>query len=415
MKEKIINVNATEILDSRGNPTIETTVTLSCGIEGCASVPSGASVGKFEAHERRDGDKSRYNGKGVLSCIASVRGEIRNTVCGMEPDFHGIDAALIELDGTKNKSRLGANTILSVSLASARSAASAMGVELYEYLSENKKPSLPSPMLNIMNGGAHAKNNLEIQEFMIVITGGDSFAEKMRISVEIYKELGKILDKNGYSTAVGDEGGYAPNLGSDEEALELICSAVKQAGYGENSVKLALDVASSDWYKNGVYKMSKSGVEWDAEELIGYYERLCERYPIISIEDGVGEEDLEGWRKLTERLSDRIMLVGDDLFVTNEERVQLGIEKKIANAVLIKPNQIGTLSQTLKVIELCKRMGYKTIISHRSGDTEDSFIADLAVATASPFIKTGAPTRGERTAKYNRLLHIEQRLKETKS
>ena len=395
-----------EILDSRGNPTVEATVTLESGAVGVASVPSGASVGKYEAHEKRDGDPKRYGGRGVLGAVSAVNVEIHDTLCGRAMTQEQVDEALLALDGTSNKGRLGANAILAVSLAFARASAEDEGTPLYEHLEMSSKKSLPCPMLNIMNGGAHAKNNIEIQEFMIVPIGIEGFTEKLAASVQIYKALGKILNSKGYATTVGDEGGYAPNLGSDEEALELICSAISEVGY-EGKVKLALDVASSDWYRDGIYKMTKSGRIYSAEELVSYYERLSSKYPIISIEDGVGEEDYSGWRLLTDRLGAKIMLVGDDLFVTNEQRVAMGMEMNIANAVLIKPNQIGSLTETLKVIRLCKSKGYKTIISHRSGDTEDSFIADLAVATGAPFIKTGAPARSERTSKYNRLLRIE--------
>lgn len=411
MSNKIKELLSREILDSRGNPTVETTVILENGKRGVASVPSGASTGAHEAHERRDGGE-RYGGLGVLGAVRSVLDECQREIVGMSvSDGEKIDAALIELDGTKSKSRIGANAILSISLAVARAAAAYEGAELYEYLSDGIKKSLPTPMFNILNGGAHASNNVEIQEFMIVPTADMPFKDKIRAASEIYFSLGKILSKNGYSRTVGDEGGYAPSLDRDETAIELILEATKQAGYSTDEVKLALDVASSEWVTSDKYIMTKSGREYFPDELISYYSSLIAKYPIISIEDGVGEDDLAAWERLTEVLGKRTMLVGDDLFVTNEERLRGGIERKTANAILIKPNQIGTLKEVNSVIRLAKENGYAHIISHRSGETQDSFISDLAVATCAPFIKAGAPARGERVAKYNRLLEISEKMK----
>ena len=407
----IKKITALEVLDSRGNPTVRATVELESGASGTATVPSGASVGKFEAHELRDGDKSRYGGMGVSKAVGSVEKIISPALCGMDAtNQRAVDLAMLRLDGTKNKSSLGANAILAVSMAVCRAAASELGLPLYRYIGGSMKASLPTPMLNILNGGAHASNNLEIQEFMIVPHLGDSFAEKMRIASEVYKKLGSILRSRGYSTSVGDEGGYAPSLESDEMACELIISAIEEAGYTTDGVKLALDVASSGWYENGIYRMPKSGRICSADELTDYYVRLVDKYPIVSIEDGLGEEDFSSWRELTDRLGGEIMLVGDDLFVTNEERVRRGIDTGVANSVLIKPNQIGTVTETAEVIALASREGYSTIVSHRSGDSEDSFIADLAVGMGTPYIKSGAPTRSERLSKYNRLIEIEKEL-----
>lgn len=410
MKTKIIDISAIEILDSRGNPTVEATVTLECGATGCASVPSGASVGKYEAVELRDGDE-RFSGRGVLSAVDSVCTEIRDRLMGEDAARQEqIDLALIELDGTEDKRRLGANAILATSLATARAAASGLKLPLYKYLGGAVSDKLPCPMMNIMNGGAHASNNLEIQEFMIVPSGICGFSEQLRAGAETYRALGKLLESRGYSTAVGDEGGFAPTLSSDEAAIDFILEAISLAGYGIEEVKLALDVAASGWYTDHGYEMTKSGRRLAADELIEYYAELIKKYPIVSIEDGLGEEDIDGWRELTERLSGRVMLVGDDLFVTNEKRVQMGIDGGLGNAILIKPNQIGTLTETAKVIRLGGRHGYKTIASHRSGDTEDSFIADLSVGLGTEYIKSGAPCRSERLAKYNRLLKIENEL-----
>ena len=406
MNKRIKKIIGREILDSRGNPTTEAKIILECGAIGVASVPSGASTGIHEAHELRDGDKSRYNGRGVLSAVKNINEIICPALIGMNADdTEALDKAMIELDGTKNKSKIGANAILAVSLASARAAAVGCGVELYDFLGREEKKDMPAPMFNLLNGGAHATNNIDIQEFMVV-PHGLSLPDAIRAGSEIYHTLGKILKSKGLSTGVGDEGGYAPNLGSDEEAIELLCSAIKESGYDFDKVGIALDVASSEWFENGKYNLPKRGVKMDADQLIAYYINLCEKYPIISIEDGLGEDDFDGWKRLTAALGDRIMLVGDDLFVTNEERLSEGISLGIGNTILIKPNQIGSLSETMNVIKLASESGYKYIISHRSGDTPDSFIADIAVATGAKFIKTGAPCRGERVAKYNRLTEI---------
>ena len=404
---EIVSVSAREILDSRGNPTVECEVALADGSLGVAAVPSGASTGKYEAHELRDKECARYGGKGVLGAVRSVTGEIADAIVGMDAcRQEEIDRAMIELDGTENKSRLGGNAILAVSLAVACAAAEHRGLQLYEHLGDGRI-GMPTPMMNIMNGGVHSSGNLEIQEFMI-LPRGSSLAESVRMGAEIYRELGAILRARGYSTAVGDEGGYAPDLSSDEEALELICEAISAAGYSDGQVGLALDVASSGWWDGEGYLLTKSGRRMSSRELIDYYARLLEKFPILSIEDGLGEDDIDGWRMLTEALGDRIMLVGDDLFVTSEVRVRAGIDGKYANSVLVKPNQVGTLTEVMRVIELAREHGYSYIISHRSGETEDTFIADLAAATCAGYIKCGAPCRSERCAKYNRLMRIER-------
>lgn len=418
MKSQIKNVTAREILDSRGNPTVEATVTLIDGTEGHASVPSGASTGMYEAHERRDKDAQRYAGKGVLQAVNTVNEVIFPALAGKCACDQGeIDHVILSLDQSENKSYLGANAMLAVSLATAHAAATHHGVELFRYLGGAAAKRLPVPMFNILNGGAHASNNVEIQEFMILPIGAASLSEAVRMASEVYHCLGDLLSKNGYSTTVGDEGGFAPNLKSDEDALELMCTAISEAGYDTDRVKLALDVAASEWYKDGSsnarYRMPKRNAEYSTGELIEYYSGLINKYPIISIEDGLDQNDLEGWRDLTERFGSKIMLVGDDLFVTNESRLVHGIKNGIANAVLIKPNQIGTLTETLNVIRRASECGYKYIISHRSGETEDTTIADLAVAANAPFIKTGAPCRGERVAKYNRLMRIESLLSDS--
>ncbi len=411
MKTAIVDIRALEILDSRGNPTVEAVVTLADGSVGTAAVPSGASVGKYEATELRDGDEKRFGGRGVLGAVRSIEGEIKERLIGMRAEEQAeIDEAMIELDGTDNKGRLGANATLAVSLAVARGAAASWGIPLYRYLGGATANRLPCPMMNIMNGGAHASNNLEIQEFMIAPIGIRGFSEQLRAGAEIYHKLGGLLRESGYSTAVGDEGGFAPNLNSDEEACELICRAIDAAGYNTCEVKLALDVAASGWYTERGYELTKSGRLLSADELTDHYAHLLDSYPIFSIEDGLGEEDLDGWREMTGRLSGEILLVGDDLFVTNEKRLGMGIELGIANAVLIKPNQIGTLTETARVIKRGAECGYVSIASHRSGDTEDSFIADLAVGLGTKYIKSGAPCRSERLSKYNRLLRIEQEL-----
>ena len=409
---EIINVEGFELMDSRSNPTVGARVTLRGGGCGFALAPSGASTGEFEAHEKRDGDSSRYFGKGVKDAVASVNTQIRSALIGQDACCQRkIDTIMIELDGTANKSKLGANAILAVSLATAKAAANQLGIPLYRYLGGINSAVLPRPMMNILNGGAHASNNIDIQEFMIIPVSAVSFAEGLRQCSEIYHTLGKILKSRGESCGVGDEGGFAPNLESDEQAIELIMQAVKDAGYSEDSIKIALDVASSEWYEKGEYLLPKRGKKMTAAQLIDYYEQLIAKYPIISIEDGVAEEDWDGWYQLTQKLGKKIQLVGDDLFVTNTERLKKGIARQSANAILIKPNQIGSLTETLDVIELARQNGYGAVISHRSGETEDTTIADLAVAVNAGQIKTGAPCRTDRVAKYNRLLVIEEEIK----
>ena len=411
-KLKITNVYGYEVLDSRGNPTVAAKVVLSDNSCGFAIAPSGASTGMFEAHEKRDGDKTRYMGKGVKNAVESINGEIARTLILSETvNQRKIDEIMIKLDGTENKSRLGANAILAVSLACAKAVANSQKMPLYRYIGGIDANVLPRPMLNILNGGAHAANNIDIQEFMIIPYTAKTFAEGLRQSVEIYHTLGKILKQNGKATGVGDEGGFAPDLSSDEEAISIIVKAIEEAGYNTNDIKIALDVASSEWYKNGKYHLPKRDKTMTADELIEYYEALCEKYPIISIEDGVAEEDWAGWKKLTEKMGDKIQLVGDDLFVTNHTRLSKGIREKCGNSILIKLNQIGTLTETLDVISLAQKHGYKAVISHRSGESEDTTIADLAVAVNAGQIKTGAPCRSDRVAKYNRLLIIENQLK----
>ena len=411
-KIKITGVYGYEVLDSRGNPTVAAKVVLSDMSSGFAISPSGASTGMFEAHEKRDGDKNRYFGKGVKGAVESINGEIARTLIACETvNQRKIDELLINLDGTPNKSRLGANAILAVSLAVAKAVANSKKMPLYRYLGGINSTLLPRPMMNILNGGAHAANNIDIQEFMIIPYRAKNFAEGLRQCVEIYHTLGKILKQNGKATGVGDEGGFAPDLQSDEEAIALIVKAIEEAGYTTNDIKIALDVASSEWYENGEYVMPKRQQKMTADELIAYYESLCEKYPIISIEDGVAEEDWDGWKKLTERLGNKLQLVGDDLFVTNYKRLSMGIREKCGNSILIKLNQIGTLTETLDVITLAKKHGYTAVISHRSGESEDTTIADLAVATNAGQIKTGAPCGSDRVAKYNRLLIIESQIK----
>lgn len=412
-KRKIVCVEGYELMDSRSNPTVGAKVTLDDGSTGFALAPSGASTGEFEAHEKRDGDTSRYGGKGVRQAVEGINGEIRNTLVGLETvNQRAVDEALIALDGTENKSRLGANAILAVSLAVAKAAAASYKMPLYRYLGGINGVKLPRPMMNILNGGAHAANNIDIQEFMIIPYTAASFAEGLRQCSEIYHTLGGILKSRGMSTGVGDEGGFAPNLDSDEEAIELITEAITKAGYTTDDIKIALDVASSEWYMpDGGYTLPKRGVKKTADELIAYYGELIDKYPIISIEDGVAEEDWNGWASLTEKLGGKLQLVGDDLFVTNTARLKKGIASKAANSILIKPNQIGSLTETLDVIELARQNGYTAVVSHRSGETEDTTIADLAVAVNAGQIKTGAPCRTDRVAKYNRLLVIESELK----
>ena len=412
-KPLIEKCRAREILDSRGNPTVSASVTLSDGSVGAACVPSGASTGVYEAHERRDGDKARYGGKGVRKAVKAVNEDISDALRGMNAARQAeIDAALCNLDGTPDKSHLGANAILAVSLATARAAAAYFKMPLWRYLGGARAHTLPVPMFNILNGGAHAANNLDIQEFMIVPVGAKSFSDALEWGARIYHSLGAILRSRGQSSGVGDEGGFAPSLDSDEEALDLICEAITSSGFDVSQVRIALDVAASEWFSesDGVYRFPKRGGTSTADELCDMWERLSSRYPICSIEDGLDQRDFDGWQKLTDRLGKKIMLVGDDLFVTNPDRVRRGIECGAANSVLIKPNQIGTLTETARVVEMAAASGYATIMSHRSGETEDSTIADLAVALGTPFIKSGAPCRSERVAKYNRLLAIEDSL-----
>lgn len=410
----ISDVYAREILDSRGNPTVEVDVVLTDGTIGRAAVPSGASTGAFEAVELRDGDATRYMGKGVLKAVENVNLLISPEVEGLNPfDQPGLDGLLINLDGTANKGKLGANAILGVSLATAKAAAESLGLPLYQYLGGVNAKELPVPMMNILNGGSHADNNVDIQEFMIMPVGASSFAEALRMGTEVYHNLKAVLKEKNLSTSVGDEGGFAPNLKSNEDALLCIVDAIKRAGYipGEQ-VGLALDVAASEIYEDGAYNLASEGLKKTSDEMINYYEGLIERYPIVSIEDGLDEDDWEGWRKMNERLGDRVQLVGDDLFVTNPERLARGIQEKSANSILIKLNQIGTLTETLDAIEMAKRAGYTAVISHRSGETEDVTLAHVAVAVNAGMIKTGAPARTERVAKYNELLRIEEELGE---
>ena len=411
-KPQIIRCTAREILDSRGNPTVEATVFLSDGTVGVASVPSGASTGIYEAHELRDGERRRYGGKGVREAVSGVSRVISPALSGMYASEQGeIDRTLCELDGTENKSHLGANALLAVSLANARAAANWYHLPLYRYLGGASAERLPVPMMNILNGGAHASNNVEIQEFMIAPIGATSFSDGLRMGCEIYHRLGKILRSEGYATTVGDEGGYAPNLSNDEEALELIVRAIEESGYGTDRVRIALDCAASEWYReDGSYCMPKRKKHYNRTSLIDYWASLVKKYPLFSIEDGLDQRDFDGWSEMTASLGKSVMLVGDDLFVTNEKRLKEGIDKRAANAILVKPNQIGTLSETLNVIAAAKSAGYGFIPSHRSGETEDTTLADLAVAVNAPLIKTGAPCRSERVAKYNRLLRIESSL-----
>lgn len=408
----IIDIYAREVLDSRGNPTVEVEVYTEVGAFGSAIVPSGASTGAHEAVELRDGDKSRYLGKGVLGAVENVNTTIADEIVGFDVfDQVGIDNAMIELDGTPNKGKLGANAILGVSIAVAKAAADEMGMELYEYLGGVNGKVLPAPMMNILNGGEHADNNVDIQEFMVMPLGAPNFREALRMGAEVFHSLKSVLKSKGLNTAVGDEGGFAPNLESNEEALETIVEAIKKAGYkpGED-IYLALDVAATEMYEDGKYNFKGEGVVRTTDEMIEYYETLSEKYPIISIEDGLSEDDWDGWEKLTEKLGKKIQLVGDDLFVTNVERLQKGIDLKVANSILIKLNQIGTITETLDAIELAKKHGYTAVVSHRSGETEDTTIADLVVATNAGQIKTGSASRTDRIAKYNRLLRIEDRL-----
>jgi len=410
---QITDVYAREILDSRGNPTLEVEVFLDSGAMGRAAVPSGASTGEREALELRDCDKSRYLGKGVLKAVSNVNDQIAEQIIGMEAsDQIGIDRKMLELDGTEYKSKLGANAILGVSLAVAKAAAEEAGLPLYHYIGGANAKELPLPMMNILNGGAHADNNVDIQEFMIMPAGAKSFSEALRMGAEIFHALKGVLKGKGYNTAVGDEGGFAPNLKSNEEALQVIMEAIENAGYkpGED-VLLAIDVAASELYRDGKYRLeNEAQPEKNAEQLIDFYENLVNNYPIISIEDGMAENDWEGWKKMTDRLGKRIQIVGDDIFVTNPAILKEGIAKGIANSILIKLNQIGTLTETLDTIEMAKRAGYTTVISHRSGETEDTTLADLAVAVNAGQIKTGSLCRTDRVCKYNQLLRIEDEL-----
>jgi enolase len=411
--QEIVDVKGREILDSRGNPTVEAEVTLADGTVGRGASPSGASTGQFEALEMRDGG-DRYLGKGVLKAVEHVNNEIRQAVLGIDAtDTYAVDKAMLEADGTDSKSKLGANAILAVSIAAARAASLSIEIPLYKFLGGSQGNNLPVPMMNILNGGAHAANNIDAQEFMIMPVGAPSFKEALRWCAEVFHNLQALLKKDGHATAVGDEGGFAPNLKSDEEAIQYIVNAVKAAGYEPGKdFKIAMDVASSEWKgsKIGEYHLPKANIDYTTDELIKHWAELVDKYPIISIEDPLDEEDWEGWAKITKELGDKVQLVGDDLFVTNVKRLQKGIDLGAGNAILIKLNQIGSVSETLDAIKLAHDNGYATIVSHRSGETEDTTIADLAVAMNSKQIKTGAPSRSERVAKYNQLLRIEEEL-----
>lgn len=413
----IVDVIAREILDSRGNPTVEADVLLESGVMGRAAVPSGASTGSREAIELRDGDKSRYLGKGVMQAVENINTEISEAIIGLDAQEQAfIDQTMIELDGTDNKSRLGANAILAVSMAVAKAAAEESGLPLYRYFGGMAPMQMPVPMMNIINGGAHANNSLDIQEFMVMPVGANTFREAMRCGAEIFHALKKLLDKKGHSTAVGDEGGFAPNLGSHAEALEVIMQAIEEAGYvpGQD-VLLALDCAASEFYKDGKYHLSGEGLQLTSEQFTDYLANLADQFPIVSIEDGMAEGDWDGWKLLTDRLGKQVQIVGDDLFVTNTRILKEGIQKGIGNSILIKINQIGTLSETFAAIEMAKRAGYTAVISHRSGETEDSTIADIAVGLNAGQIKTGSLSRSDRIAKYNQLLRIEEDLGDTAS
>jgi enolase len=412
MTTKIIDIKAREIMDSRGNPTVEADVIVDGGVMGRAAVPSGASTGTREAVELRDGDKKRYLGKGVLQAVINANGELRNALLGHDVmDQAGLDAKMIELDGTDTKSRLGANALLAISLAAAHAAANAGRRSLFRHLGGDGPKVMPVPMMNIINGGAHADNSVDIQEFMVLPVGAQNFAEALRCGAEIFHTLKKVLHEQGLATAVGDEGGFAPNLPSNEAALETILQAVERAGYrAGRDVYLGLDVASSEFYNESAYHLESEGRQFSSKQFVDYLEGLVNRYPIITIEDGMAEGDWEGWATLTQRLGQRIQLVGDDLFVTNTKILREGIDKRIANSILIKPNQIGTLTETLAAIEMAADAGYSAVVSHRSGETEDSTIADIAVATRATQIKTGSLCRSDRIAKYNQLLRIEAEL-----
>ncbi len=411
---EILDIYGREVLDSRGNPTVEVEVVLEDGSFGRAMVPSGASTGAFEAVELRDGDKDRYMGKGVTKAVDHVNKELADAAIGMDAfDQRALDAALIEADGTSNKGNLGANAILGVSLAVARAAAQSTGLELYQYLGGVNGHLLPTPMMNILNGGVHADNNVDFQEFMIMPVGAPTFTEGLRWCAEVYHTLKSVLKESGHSTGVGDEGGFAPDLANNEEPLQYIVKAIEAAGYKPgDDFMIAMDPATTECYdaERGVYVLAGEGRELTTDEMIDYWAQLVEKYPIISIEDGLAEEDWDGWVKLTQRIGDKVQLVGDDLFVTNTERLKKGIEMGAANAILVKVNQIGSLTESLEAIEMAKKAGYACIVSHRSGETEDSTIADLAVATNAGQIKTGAPCRSDRIAKYNQLIRIEDEL-----
>src|SRR6266852_345217 len=408
---QIQQIHAREILDSRGNPTVEAELTLGGGANGRAAVPSGASTGEHEAVELRDGDKQRYLGKGVLKAVENVNGEIADALASLDAaDQRALDQKMIELDGTETKSRLGANAILAVSMAAARAAAAAFSLPLYRYLGGAGANFLPTPMMNILNGGAHADNNVDFQEFMVMPVGAENFSDALRWGVEVFHTLKGVLKKRGYNTAVGDEGGFAPSVKSNVEAIEVVLEAIQQAGYkpGEE-IAIALDPAASEFYQDGKYVFKKSDKSAkSSDDMVRFWAKWANDYPIVSLEDGLSESDWDGWQNLTKELGGKIQLVGDDLFVTNVTFLQEGIDRKVANSILIKVNQIGTVSETLDAIDLARRNGYTSIISHRSGETEDTFIADLAVATGAGQIKTGAPSRSERVAKYNRLLQIEE-------
>lgn len=408
----IIDILAYEVLDSRGNPTLKAKVVLDDGSVGEAIVPSGASTGKREALELRDGDKGRFGGKGVLKAVENVNGAIADEVIGLDAfNQTAVDAAMLQLDGTNNYSKLGANAVLGVSMATARAAANSLGIPLYRYLGGANASVLPVPMFNIINGGAHANNSVDFQEYMIMPFGFTNFSDALRATAEIYQSLKGILNAQGHSTAVGDEGGFAPNLRDNEEPIAVIMQAIAAAGYeAGKEIKIALDVASSELYENGIYRAE--GREFSSAQLIARYEELCAKYPIFSIEDGLSEDDWEGWKLLTNRLGSKVQLVGDDLFVTNEAILKEGIKQGVANAILIKPNQIGSVTQTMQTVRLAQRNGYRCVMSHRSGESEDAFIADFAVALNTGEIKTGATSRSERNAKYNRLLEIEQETSE---
>ncbi len=412
----IISVSAREILDSRGNPTVEVDVYLESGAFGRAAVPSGASTGEHEAMELRDGEKDRFLGKGVLKAVQNVNDEIAPEIMGLDAtDQIGIDRTLLDLDGTPNKSKMGANAILGVSMAVAKAAAEALGLPLYQYLGGVNAKTLPVPMMNILNGGSHADNSVDLQEFMVMPVNAHSFHESLRMGTEVFHSLKKVLLKKGYSTSVGDEGGFAPNLGSNEEALQVIMEAVEKAGYkpGED-IFFALDVASSELYDKatGLYHLESEGRKLNAAEMVDFYANLVNKYPIISIEDGMDENDWDGWKLITEKLGKKVQLVGDDLFVTNVQRLSQGIKSGVANSVLVKVNQIGTLTETFDCMQMAHRAGYSTVISHRSGETEDATIADIAVAVNAGQIKTGSASRSDRIAKYNQLLRIEEELGE---